>query len=50
MIVLQLTYFTLLDQPTVIESCSGLQINGKYTFGYNIVLQSNSFLMDLKGL
>jgi hypothetical protein len=50
MLVLQLTYFTLMDQVTLLESWSGLQLTGKYTFGFNPTLLTTTPEMDLKAL
>jgi hypothetical protein len=51
MLVLQLTYFTLLDVTPVAESWAGLQLYGKYTYGYNgLTILKKSDQMSLKAL
>lgn len=50
MLVLQITYLTLIDQTKVLEGWSGLQQTGRYTTGYNPKLMEYKYEPDLYAL
>lgn len=50
MLVLQITYLTLIDQQTLVEAWSGLQLTGRYTIGFNPKLLDPVYEPDLYAL
>lgn len=48
MLVIMLTYFTLMDQSIVAEGWLGLQLGGKYLLGYNAIILEEHYVKDLK--
>jgi hypothetical protein len=50
MLVLQITYLSLIDQERLVESWSGLQLTGRYTIGFNPKLLETAYEPDLYAL